>query len=222
MLPWQAMLMALSAVVLNLFFLHRLTGNRLLRPHERARGFSLGIVTYPAMLLLVLVLFRSRLELAAGVWGLLAVGDGLATVAGLVLGGPTLRWNRRKRWTGLLAFVVFGTAASAFLVRWTQRALLGGASGDAGTWIGASFMPAGVLDLSVSSSLLVGCFVAALVAALAESLDTKLDDNFLVPVAGGAVLLGATLVEPFRLLEAGPALTQGLFLGLAINVPPSS
>ena len=219
MMPWQATLMALSAVVLNFFFLHRLTGNRLLRPHERARGFSLGIVTYPAMLLLVFVLFRSRLELAAGVWGLLAVGDGLATVAGLVLGGPTLRWNRRKRWTGLLTFVVFGTAASAFLVRWTQRALLGGASGDAVTWIGASFMPAGVLDLSVSSSLLVGCFAAALVAALAESLDTKLDDNFLVPVAGGAVLLGATLVEPFRLLEVGPALTQSLFLGLAINVP---
>ena len=93
MMPWQATLMALSAVVLNFFFLHRLTGNRLLRPHERARGFSLGIVTYPAMLLLVFVLFRSRLELAAGVWGLLAVGDGLATVAGLVLGGPTLRWR---------------------------------------------------------------------------------------------------------------------------------
>jgi len=219
MMPWQAVLMALSAVVLNFFFLHRLTGNRLLRPHERTRGFSLGIVTYPVMLLLVLVLFRSRLELAAGVWGLLAVGDGLAAVAGLVLGGPTLRWNRRKRWTGLLTFVVFGTASSAFLIRWTQRALLGGASGGEATWIGASFMPTGILDISVSSSLLVGCFVAALVAALAESLDTKLDDNFLVPVAGGAVLLVATLVEPFRLLEVGPALTQSLFIGLAINAP---
>ena len=221
MVPWQAILMAISALVLNVFFLHRLTGNRLLRREERKSGFSLGIVTYPAVLLLVFVIFRSRLELAAGVWGLLAVGDGLAAVAGLLLGGPTLRWNRKKRWTGLITFVVFGTAASAFLIRWTQQALLAGTGADGGpvTWIGASFIPGGIVDLSVSAPLLVGCFAAALLAALAESLDTSLDDNFLVPMVGAAVLLGATLVEPLRLMEAGPALVQGVLMGLAINIP---
>ena len=219
--PWQAILMAVSALVLNVFFLHRLTGNRLLRHEERESGFSLGIVTYPAALLLVFVIFRSRLELAAGVWALLAVGDGLAAVVGLAIGGPTLPWNRRKRWMGLMTFVVFGTAASAFLIRWTQQALLAGASADRGpvTWIGASFVPGGTVDLSVSPPLLVGCFVAALLAALAESLDTSLDDNLLVPMVGGAVLLGATLVEPLRLMEAGPALVQGVLMGLAINIP---
>ena len=37
--------------------------------------------------------------------------------------------------------------------------------------------------------------LAALAAAIAESLDTPLDDNLLVPVVGGGVLWGATLVD---------------------------
>ncbi len=88
--PWQALLMAVAALVLNLFFLHRLTGRRLLRPEERERGFSAGIVIYPAVLIGVFVVFQSRLELAAGVWALMAVGDGMATVSGLAVGGPRL------------------------------------------------------------------------------------------------------------------------------------
>ena len=86
--PWQALVMAVAALVLNLFFLHRLTGNRLLRADERDSGFSAGIVIYPAVLFGVFVLFQSRLELAAGIWALLAVGDGMATVVGLAVGGP--------------------------------------------------------------------------------------------------------------------------------------
>lgn len=223
MVPWQAILMAFSGLVLNVFFLHKLTGNRLLRLDERKRRFSLGIVTYPAILLLVFVIFRSRLELAAGIWGLLAVGDGLAAVAGLTLGGPVLRWNPKKRWTGLITFVIFGTAASAFLIRWTQQALLSGSSGHLGpvTWIGASFFPDGIviMDLSLSPSLLVGCSMAALAAALVESLHTSLDDNLLVPIVGGAVLAAAAVVEPFRIVEGTRLLTQGALVGFAITVP---
>ena len=221
MVPWQAILMACSGLVINVFFLHRMTGNRLLRLDERKRRFSLGIAAYPAILLLVFVIFRSRLELAAGIWGLLAVGDGLAAVVGLTLGGPVLRWNPKKRWTGLIAFVVFGTMASAFLIRWTQHALISGSGRHLGpvTWVGDSFLPDGIVDLSLSLSLLVSCALAALAAALAESLRTSLDDNLLVPIVGGAVLAAATVVEPFRIAENMPLLTEGALVGFAITVP---
>ena len=223
--PWQAMLMAVAALVLNSFFLHAITRGALLRPEERVSRFSQGVVLYPAVLLLTFIVFRSRLELAAGVWALLAVGDGMATLSGLGFRGPRLPWNHKKTWSGLGAFVLFGTAASAWVIRWVQRA---------GTWtLGGSLVPDGLLTLGGSdasgrigqaflssgtvggadtvgapgslSFLVIGCLVATTAAALAESLDTKADDNILVPVVGGAVLWVATLVDPGLLVTAGAA-----------------
>jgi len=242
--PWQAMLMAVAALVLNSFFLHSITRGTLLRPDERASRFSRGVVLYPAILLLTFIIFRSRLELAAGVWALLAVGDGMATLSGLVLRGPRLPWNRKKTWSGLGAFVLFGTLASAWVIRWVQRA---------GTWtLGGSFVPDGLLTLggtdvsgrigdaflssstvgvvgaagavAVSGSLsflVIGCLVATTAAALAESLDTKVDDNILVPVVGGAALWAVTLVDPELLVAAGAtgSWTVAWLTGAAITVP---
>ena len=228
--PWQAMLMAVAALILNSFFLHRITRGALLRPEERASAYSRGVVLYPAMLLLTFIVFRSRLELAAGVWALLAVGDGMATLSGLALGGPRLPWNPRKTWAGLVAFVLFGTGASAWVIRWVQRAgtwTLGGsvASGglltlgesDVSGRIGDTFLLGGPVGAASAtgvaaasgslSFLVIGCLVATTAAALAESMDTKADDNILVPVVGGGVLWVATLVDPGLLVAGGAAET---------------
>ena len=94
--PWQAVACAGVALGFNLFLLRRLTGDRFLRERERVSGVPLGIVLYPAAVLGLLVVFHRRLELAAGTWGLLAVGDGMATVTGITLRGPRLPWNREK------------------------------------------------------------------------------------------------------------------------------
>jgi dolichol kinase len=102
--PIQAALAAGSALLFNLLLLHRVSGRSLLRPHEHARGFSWGIVLYPAAVLALIVVFARRLELAAAAWGLLAVGDGMAAVVGTLAGGPSVPWNPRKRWIGLVAF----------------------------------------------------------------------------------------------------------------------
>ena len=88
--------------------------------------------------------------------------------------------------------------------------LLGGTVGDAGA--------AGVPESL--SFLVIGCLVAITAAALAESLDTKADDNIVVPVVGGAVLWVATLVDPL----ASPAGPTGSWpavwlTGVAITVP---
>ena len=239
--PWQAVLMALAALILNAFFLHRITGGRLLRSEERGSRFSRGVVLYPAILLLTFIVFRSRLELAAGIWALLAVGDGMAALSGLALRGPRLPWNPKKSWSGLVAFIVFGTAASAWVIRWVQRAgtwtvggsvLSGGlltlGESDASGRIGDAFLLGGVVGdagaTGVSGSLsflVIGCLVATTAAALAESLDTKADDNVLVPVVGGAVLWMATLVDPELLVRAGVAgAWPAVWLaGLVITVP---
>ncbi len=64
------------------------------------------MLAYPLALLAFVLVFRERRELAAAGFGILAVGDGMASFAGLALGGPRLPWTERKTWTGLLAFAV--------------------------------------------------------------------------------------------------------------------
>ncbi len=212
--PWQAALLALVALLFNLFVLHRLTGRVLLRNDERDSGFSLGIALYPSVVLALIVVFRDRLELAAACWGLLAVGDGTATVAGILSKGSRLPWNPDKSWAGFLAFVFNGTAAAAFLIRWTQRAAIDGT--PAMDSVGFSFLLAdGEADRF--ALLIAGCFCAATAAAFAESLPTGIDDNILVPLVGGAFLFGATLVQPQILTSGGDTLLRALLWGAVIN-----
>jgi uncharacterized protein (TIGR00297 family) len=205
--PWQAAACALVALLFNLFLLHRITGRSLLRTDEKQKGFSLGIALYPAVVLTLILVFFRRLELAAAVWGFLAFGDGMATVAGVTVGGPKLPWNRDKSWAGLISFVLWGTAAAAFLIYWVQQ----GAATGQNSYVGMSFLPHG------PGFLLAGCFVAALAAALAESASTGVDDNILVPLAGGLSLYAATLVNPAVLVASLPALATALLWGAAIN-----
>jgi uncharacterized protein (TIGR00297 family) len=200
--PLEAAACAGLALLFNLFLLHRLTRRSLLRASEAARGYSLGIALYPAVVLATILVFHRRLELAAAVWALLAFGDGMATIAGLAIGRTPLPWNRRKTWSGFLAFVVFGTAAAALLLRWTQRS-------DA-AWIGDSF-------LSHPGFLVIACFAAALLAAFAESIEHAIDDNLVVPIVGGAALWAATLVEPGRLADAMPVMVRNAGIGAAVN-----
>ena len=219
--PLQAASCAFVALLFNLVVLHRLTQRRLLRAGERARGFSWGIALYPAAVLGLILVFHRRLELAAAGWGLLAFGDGMATVAGVTVGGPRLPWNSRKTWSGWIAFVLYGTATTAFLIRWTQAAVLDAArrGGPGVDHVGASFLATGAgAAFSDFWVLIAGCLAAALVAAVVESAETGLDDNVLVPVTGGAALWAATLVQPAQALEAIAGLGPVLLAGAGINL----
>jgi len=216
LLPWQAAAAALAALVFNIAWVHRLTRGRLLRPSEIDARFSWGVVLYPASILAAIVVFHRRLELAAATWGLLAFGDGMAAIVGTVAGGPRLPWNRAKRWSGSLAFVVWGTGASALLIRWTQLAVLEGRDDGA---IGASFLALGDRSAPDVLYLLAGCLAAALAAGLVETLDTRIDDNVGITLIGGAMLYAATLVEPARLIELTAGLPGGLMVGAAVNAP---
>jgi uncharacterized protein (TIGR00297 family) len=212
--PGQAALCACIALGFNLFVLHRMTRQALMRSDEKARGYSLGIVLYPAAVLAVVAVFRNRLELAAAVWGLLAFGDGMAGVFGMTLRGPKLPWNPGKTWVGAVAFVLWGTAASSFLLRFTQQ----GALDAPKSWIGPSFLAIGAHAPTYEPTfLIVGCLAAAVLASLAESLPTGIDDNVLVPAVGAAALYAATLVDTGRLAELSPVLLRNLAIGAAAN-----
>ena len=203
--PAAAMTCAVVALVFNLFVLHRVTRRSLLRAHEKERGWSRGIVLYPAAVLALLVIFRNRLELAAACWGLIAFGDGMAGIVGLSVGGPRLPWNKEKSWSGLLAFILWGTAASAFLLRWVQLGALDGPK----DWIGPSFFD--------RTALIAACAATALLAGLVESLDTGIDDNITVPATGAATLYAATLVDPQLIRNAAQPLVLNLIVGAAVN-----
>jgi uncharacterized protein (TIGR00297 family) len=195
--PLWAAILAACALSFNLFLLPRIGGRKLWRPAELEAGGSLGIVLYPLAVLLLILIFWPRLEVAAGAWGILAFGDGMASVAGMTLGRRKLPWNPRKSWVGSLAYVVFGAVAAGVLLVWTAPV-----QGRAYGWAFA----------------LAAGFAAALVAAALESLPQGLDDNLGVPLVSGLFLLGLVLTQGrWGIFLAAPGLLTRLLLAVLVN-----
>jgi uncharacterized protein (TIGR00297 family) len=189
---WSAVLGA-GALFFNLVLLPRLGGKKLWRDAEHAAGRSAGIILYPLSVLLLILIFWRRLEIAAAAWGILAFGDGMASLAGMRFGRSKLPWNPRKSWVGSGAYLVFGTAAAAALLLWT-------APGD--------YSPGFALAIAAA---------AALLAAAIESLPHALDDNVGVPLVAGLFLLGLALTQGHwdELLASG--LGTRLLIGVLVN-----
>jgi dolichol kinase len=127
-----------------------------------ADGERLGaILGYTGSILLMLLAFPAHAELGLTVLAVLAFGDGSATVAGLLLGGPRLPWNPTKTWTGLAAFVLIGTPLAS-VIYWGE------------TYFNPEALPPG----SVPFATALACAGAAtLAAAIAESIPSRINDN---------------------------------------------
>ena len=171
---WQAAACAAFALAFNAAALPRIGGRRLYRPADVARGFPLGILLYPLSVLLLILILPSRLDIVAAAWGVLALGDGMATIVGekakqniSVFFGRSLPWNADKTVAGTVAFVVFGSLAGVALALWTR----------------SSITPPPPVTFSI-----VAPIVAAIAAALVETIPVRLDDNISVPFAAAAVL----------------------------------
>src|SRR5438552_8629906 len=84
-LDWKAAaVIALAALLFNLFVLPRF-GRGIYRDSGAKR--DTGIVSYAAMVLVLIVLFRGRyLPIAAAVWAMMAFGDPAAAIAGRLVG----------------------------------------------------------------------------------------------------------------------------------------
>lgn len=190
---------AVTALLMNLFVLPRIGGKALWRAEESARGRSIGIVLYPLTVLLLILAFWSRLEVAAAIWGILAFGDGMASVVGMAYGRRALAWNPRKTWAGTIAFAVFGTLGAATLLWWTVVHPLG----------------AGGRSIDLGFVILVAA-ITAIFAAFLESLPQGLDDNIGVPLVSGLVLFG--LLESEGLVLDWTALMPQVAIGVGINL----
>lgn len=192
---WQPLFgLAIAALAFNLWVLPRVAGRWLWRPAEVRAGRSIGIVAYPLTVAILLVIFQRQSEVAAAGWGLLAFGDGAATLVGRGGGRRPLPWNRRKSWEGLLSYWIVGWISIFWLVIWV-----------APTGYSRSF-------------LVVAAAIASLGGALVESAPQRLDDNLTAPLL--ASLLLACLLESTdgwqRLTD--PDVHQRLIVGLVLNL----
>jgi uncharacterized protein (TIGR00297 family) len=192
---WGAALLALAALVFNLFVMPRV-GRAIYRPADRQRPFAQGVVFYPLAVLLLVLVFPHRPDIAAAAWGILAAGDGMSCLLGRRFGRRRIPWNREKSLCGSLALFVCGGAAGAVLAWWCRPAL--------------SIAPS--LWFSIAAP-----FVAAFVAALVETIPIRLDDNLSVPGSAAAVLWAMSHVDGARVETFAPAAAMLLPMAFAVN-----
>jgi uncharacterized protein (TIGR00297 family) len=194
---WEAAALAGFALAFNLYGLPRIAGPHVFRDGEHTRRYSSGITLYPLAILLLICLLPERPDIVAAAWGILAIGDGAATIVGRSIGGPRIRWNREKSVAGSAAFVVLGGAAGAFLCWWCAPA---------------------VIPPPYAWFVIVAPFAAALAAAAAETVPIRLDDNLSVSATAAAVLWWLSLVSEDMAGTAAAHALGLLPLALALNL----
>ncbi|MEJ2010270.1 MAG: DUF92 domain-containing protein [Acidobacteriota bacterium] len=186
---------ALLALFFNLVILPRLEldlGKGAVAEGEGSPVQWTGIVAYPVSVLLLILLFGRRMEVVAAVWAIMALGDGLASVAGESLRGPAVPWNAGKTWSGFVAFIAAGTVGSFVLGRWVDPSL-----------------PA--------HRVLFLCAATAMVGAAVETLPIGLDDNITVPLVCGGFMYCASLIQWSAVESNLPYLGVRILLAVAIS-----
>ena len=194
---WQSVVLAATAVGFNMWLLRRFTRGRLHRPSELSSAIAPGIVFYPTAILILLLLIPQRPDIVAAAWGIMAAGDGAATLIGRRARGPRIPWNRDKSVAGTVAFFVFGSAAASFLAWWCRPAIV----------------PPPYDWFSLGAPV-----VAALAAAAVETLPIKLDDNLSVPTSAAAVLWGLSFVSEDLVFSAFDTAGRTVPLALIANL----
>ena len=190
-LSWpQAALLALAALVFNLFAMPRI-GRGIYRDRNRSR--DTGIIAYPAVVLALLLLFRHNIYIVAAVWAMMAFGDPAASIAGRLLEGPTLPWNRAKTWAGLLADWSIGGLAAVLVFR---------------------FVSARELEPRAVAMLVAG----AAVYACLESVKAGLDDNVVAGIPTALLLFQWDRVSVAGAVLWPAASVGSLLAALGVNV----
>lgn len=198
-LSWQrAAGGALLAFLFNAALLPQLDLD--LRKHRGARtaidnvaDVGAGILLYPVSVLILILIYRHHLEVAAAAWAIMALGDSAAGLIGEAMPGPRLPWNPGKTWTGFTAFVLAGAAGASVLLVWVQPSL---ACGKA-------------IIVSVLSALL---------GAAVESAPFRLDDNLTVPLMCSGFIFCALLTTSAAVRGNLPYLGRRLLLAAAVNL----
>ncbi|NOX55254.1 MAG: hypothetical protein GXP27_12620 [Planctomycetes bacterium] len=159
--PLSLLYRASAVVVIGVLFIAAVLEFRKFR--RRTDESRIGpIVGYTIPAFTLFLLFPAHVELALVTLAIVAYGDGTATLVGRLFGERPLPWNPAKSWAGTIAFVLVA-APLASLAYW------------------------GEAQPEVSWSVAWVCGVTAtLMAALAESLPSRWNDNFRVGAAAAA------------------------------------
>lgn len=124
-----------------------------------------AVLGYAGSVLALLLAIPESPELGLTVMGIIAFGDGSATLVGLLARGRKLPWNPAKSWSGAAGFVLCATPLAA-LIYW------------------------GEARPGVSPATALACTApAVLVAALAESLPSRINDNIRVGLAAAMTIV---------------------------------
>ena len=190
---WQAALIAAAGVLFNVIVLPRMAPS-VFRPGDLEAPIRSGIIVYPLAVLALLICFPRQMEIAAAAWGILAAGDGMATLVGRHARTAPLPWNRAKSIGGLVSFVLFGWIAGSSLAAWT-------ATGDTPLWW-----------------ILVAPGIAALVAGFVETAPIRLNDNISVPAVAALVLWSVSLIDADLVRASLPIWTSRMIPAVALNV----
>ena len=193
---WQGALCAIGALVFNVFILPRIGGSNLNRSDDQTRGYALGIILYPISVLLLILSFPHRLYIAAAGWGIMAWGDGFASLFGQRFGRKKLPWNEHRSYAGSIAFLVFGGAAAVFFTNWVWK---------------DPQQPELWYALAIP-------LLAALLAAIVETIPMGLNDNLTVPISAGFFMLALYQIEPSLLSVKHDQLMSNLLWGAGINL----
>jgi dolichol kinase len=132
-----------------------------------------AVYGYAGSVLLMLLAFPAHAECGLALLGVLAFGDGAATLFGKLVGGPRLPWNGAKSVAGLCGFLLVGVPVTA-AIYWGESHNLE-AVGPGPEWGQALFV----------------AMVGVAAGAIAESVPSRVNDNIRVGLAGAVGLLAA-------------------------------
>lgn len=130
-----------------------------------------GVGGYAGSVLATLLLFPQHAEMGLMVLGVLAFGDGAATLGGLLLRGPALPWNHDKTWAGFFTFLGIGIPLAS-LIYWGESHNL------------EALQP----GVSFSTALVCGG-IPVTVSALAESIKSPINDNIRVGITSAVAVV---------------------------------
>lgn len=167
--PVFIVFMCFCALIFNLFILPRISGRYFEREAELKKSYSLGMVLYPASLLLLSLIYFDSLYVVGMAWMVMGFGDGLAGLFGVKFPEPRLSWNRRKSWAGFLSFIFFAFVTAFGFFYFSKFDL-----STFGEWQAHR-----EYDFYLFSAAVI--FLGVVLAAFLESTEGWIDDNIVVP-----------------------------------------
>ncbi|HSE39903.1 MAG TPA: DUF92 domain-containing protein, partial [Acidobacteriota bacterium] len=193
---WQAALLALLAFIFNVLILPRVGGKNLYRDDDHLRGYPLGILLYPFSVLILILCLPHHLQIVGAAWGIMAWGDGMASLIGKKFGTRKIPWNQHRSYAGSIAFAIFGSAAAVFFTFWIWKTV-----------------PEPVIWYGILIPVL-----AALLAAVIETIPSGLNDNLTVPICSGLFMFALHQIDPGLFGMKQNEILRNLMWGAAVNL----